>query len=111
MSQSVTKKRSAPKPTPRRRARSAQILEEERLLEARARLQIEADEARRKFVREMVKMGASIFVVLTACAVSAFLICSTQDPGAREAGIAILGGLTGYAGNAAYRAHASRLKG
>jgi hypothetical protein len=109
MSQRITKKRTAPKPVPRRGATRAQIWEEERLLEARARLQIEADEARRKFIREMIKTSASLIAVLTACAISAFLICFSQDPGAREAGIAILG-LTGYAGNAAYRAHAGRLK-
>lgn len=98
-------------PKPSRRAQLTQIREEERRLEARARLQIEADEARRKFVREMVKTGTSVFVVLTACAVSAFLICFSQTPGAREAGIAILAGVMGPAGNATYRAYVGRLKG
>ncbi len=111
MSQRVTKKRAARKPAPRRGAKLAPSREKERLLEARARLQIEADEARRKFVREMVRTGASVFVVLTACAVSAFLICSAQDPGAREAGIAILSGVMGLVGGAAYRTHVGRVKG
>lgn len=111
MGQRVTKKRPVSKPTPRRGAQLARIREEERLLEARARLQIEADEARRKFVREMVKTGATVFVLLTACAVSAFLICFSKTPGAREAGIAILFGAMGPAGNAALRAYAGRLKG
>jgi hypothetical protein len=59
----------------------------------------------------MVKTGAAVFVVLTACAVSAFLICFSQTPGAREAGIAILVGAMGPTGNAALRAYSSRLKG
>lgn len=111
MSQRVTKKRTTPKPAPRRGAKLARIREEELLLEARARLQIEADEARRKFVREMVKAGESVFVLLTACAVSVFLICFSQTTGAREVGIAILVGVMGPMGNAALRAYAGRLKG
>lgn len=111
MSQRVTIKRSAPKPASRRGEKIAQVREEERLLEVKARLQMAADEARRKHAREMVKTGAAVFVVLTACAVSAFLICSTQDPGAREAGIALLSGVMGAVGGAAYGAHAVRLKG
>jgi hypothetical protein len=111
MSQRVTKKRTTPKPALRQDAKLAQIREEERRLEVRARLQIEADEARRKFVREMVRTGAAVFVVLTACAVSTFLICSAPDPGARQAGIALLSGVMGAVGGAVYGSHAGRLKG
>jgi hypothetical protein len=111
MSQRVTKKRSAPKPAPRRGEKLAQVREEERLLEVKARLQMAADEARRKHVREMVKTGAAVFVIVSACAISAFLICSSPDSGARQAGIAILSGVMGLVLGAAYGTHVGRLKG
>lgn len=111
MSQRVTKKRTTPKPAARRGAKLAQFREEERLLEVKARLQLEADEARRKFIRDMIRTGASVFVVLTACAVSAFLICSAQGTGARQAGIALLSGVMGLVGGAAYGKAVSKRKG
>lgn len=49
-------------------------------------------------------------VFLTARAVSASLICSTKDSGAREAGIALLSGVMGAVGGTAYGAHAGRVQ-
>ena len=111
MSQRVTKKRPVSKPAPRRGTKLAQFREEERLLEARARFQLKADEARREFIREMVKTGAVTFVVVTVCAVSAFLICCPADTGARQAGTALLSSLVGIVVGAAYGKRTGRLKG
>lgn len=111
MSQRVTKKRTASKPAPRRGAKLAQSREEERLLEARARLQLKADEARREFIREMVKTAAVAFVIVTVCAVSVFLICRPEDTGARPAGTALLSSLVGIVVGAAYGKRAGGQKG
>lgn len=110
MSQRVTKKRSAPKPASRNNHSVVQIPEEARLLEVKARLRMEADEARRKYVREMVMAGAAVFVIVNACAISAFLIYSSPDSGDRQTGIILFSNILGIVLGAAF-GKAVRLKG
>jgi small-conductance mechanosensitive channel len=111
MSKKITKKRSAPKPAPRGGKNLTPTSEEERLLEVRARLRMEADEARRKYVREMVMTGAAVFVIVNACALSAFLIYSPPVSGDRQAGIILFSNVVGLVLGAAYGKTVSRLKG
>jgi hypothetical protein len=102
MSQRITKKRETPKPAPRNNNNVVQITEAERLLEIKARFQMEAAEARRKFTKDMIMVVAAAFAVVTACVISIFLICYSPNPGDRQTGIIMLGQIVNILFTAVY---------
>lgn len=90
MSQRIAKKRTSPVRAPGNGMRVAPALPAEHPLEMKARLRIEAAEARWKRVREMVLVGTAVFVIVNVCLMSTILICAPSTSSDKQAGMFML---------------------